>query len=151
MSDKRTYPARPISAVGVVVRRDGQVLIVQRGRSPSYGLWTIPGGAVELGERMQDAAAREVREECGIEIKVGEPIGALDAIIHDEQGNILYHYAIVDFVADYVDGVLTPNEELLGAAWVTPEQLDDYDVPETVREIFFKALKNQDPKGPRDL
>lgn len=137
----REYPIRPIAAVGAAVRRDGQVLIVRRGKSPGYGVWSMPGGAVELGEQMGEAAAREVREECGIEVAVGEPVGVHDAVTRDEHGRILYHYAIVDFVADYLRGTLTPNEELLAAAWVTPEQFDAYDLPFPVRAMLLKALQ----------
>ncbi len=140
MNAARTYPLAPIVAVGAAVRRGEQVLIVQRGKPPSYGVWTVPGGAVELGERMHEAVAREVREECGIEIAVGEPLGVLDLIMRDEQGNVLYHYAIVDFVADYVSGTLTPSDELLAAAWITPDQFDAYDVPAVAREMLLKAL-----------
>lgn len=137
----REYPLRPIVAVGAAVRRGEQVLIVQRGKAPSYGVWTVPGGAVELGERMDEAVVREVREECGIEVAVGEPVGVLDAVTRDEQGHILYHYAIVDFAAEYVSGTLALSDELLGAAWITPDQFDVYDVPSKAREVLLKALQ----------
>jgi 8-oxo-dGTP diphosphatase len=138
---KREYPDQPIVAVGAAVCRDEQVLVVQRGRAPSRGVWTVPGGAVDLGERMAEAAAREVREECGIEIEVGEPVGILDAVVRDEGGRIRFHYAIVDFAARYVSGVLRLNDELLDAAWITPLQFDAYRVPAKAREILDKALR----------
>ena len=138
---KRTYPDRPILAVGAAVcRDDGRVLIVQRGNPPSKGVWTVPGGVVQLGERMADAAAREVREECGIEIAVGEVVGVLDNVVYDERGRIRFHYAIVDLAARYVSGTLAINEELLGAAWVMPDQFAAYQVPEKAQEVLRKAL-----------
>lgn len=140
-NQSREYPQRPIPAVGAAVYRGDQVLIVQRGKAPSKGIWTIPGGGVELGERMADAAAREVREECDIEIKVGEVVGILDNIVYDERGRIQYHYAIVDFAAQYVSGDLHLNDELMDAAWVTIDQLEAYQVPERAQQVLRRALK----------
>jgi 8-oxo-dGTP diphosphatase len=138
---KRTYPDRPILAVGAAVcRDDDRVLIVRRGNAPSKGVWTVPGGVVRLGERMADAAVREVHEECGIEIEVGEMVEILDNIVCDESGRVRFHYAIVDFAARYVGGVLAINEELLDAAWVTPDQFVTYQVPERAQEVLLKAL-----------
>jgi 8-oxo-dGTP diphosphatase len=137
----RTYPERPILAVGAAVCRGEQVLVVQRGREPSLGRWTLPGGAVDLGERMCDGAAREVREECGIEIEVGEVVAVLDNIVRDEDGAVRYHYAIVDFAARYVGGELAPNEELTGAAWITPAQFEEYDIAPQARAALCQALR----------
>jgi ADP-ribose pyrophosphatase YjhB (NUDIX family) len=139
---RREYPERPIVAVGVAVRRDDQVLVVQRGREPSLGMWTIPGGVVDLGECMRDAAAREVREECGIEVEVGRVVGILDNIVRDEDGEIRFHYAIVDFGAQYVSGGLELNDELWGGAWITPDQFDEYDVSPRARAILLEALRS---------
>jgi ADP-ribose pyrophosphatase YjhB (NUDIX family) len=139
----RQYPDRPIVAVGAAVCREGRVLIVQRGKAPSKGVWTVPGGAVHLGETMRQAAAREVEEECGIQIEVGEVVGILDNIIRDKDGaqpGIRYHYAIVDFAAQHVSGELAPSDELMGAAWVDPSELDAYRVPAKAQHVLLKAL-----------
>lgn len=137
---KREYPERPIVAVGAAVCRHGRVLIVQRGKAPSKGVWTVPGGAVDLGEPMRQAAAREVREECSIEINVGKVVGILDNVVRDEQGRIRYHYAIVDFAAQYVTGELDPSDELMDAAWIESEEFDLYQVPSKARQILLAAL-----------
>ena len=137
---QREYPAQPIVAVGAAVCHRGRVLIVRRGRAPSKGVWTVPGGAVDLGETMAQAAAREVKEECDVEIEVGEVVGTLDNIIRDEQGRVRYHYAIVDFAARYVSGDLNPNDELMCATWITPDQFDDYGVPAKARQVLLNAL-----------
>lgn len=144
---RRQYPDRPIVAVGVAVCRGEQVLIARRGRAPSKGVWTVPGGCVQLGERMADAAAREVREECGIEVLVGDAVDALDNVVRDEQGRIRFHFAIVDFAARYVSGKLQPNDELMDAAWVTPDQFDAYRVPDKARRVLFKALALSQERG----
>lgn len=137
---KREYPERPIVAVGAAVCCKGRVLIVQRGKAPSKGVWTVPGGAVDLGETMRQAAAREVKEECGIEVEVGEVVGILDNVVHDEQGRIRYHYAIVDFGAQHISGELCPSDELMGAMWITPAEFDAYSVPAKAREVLLSAL-----------
>ena len=139
---RREYPEQPIVAVGVAVCRHDQVLVVQRGREPSLGMWTIPGGVVDLGERMRDAAAREVREECGIEVEVGQVLGILDNIVRDEDGAIRFHYAIVDFCAEYVSGELRLNDELLGGAWITPDRFDEHNVAPRARTILLEALRS---------
>ena len=137
----REYPNRPVVAVGVAVCREGRVLIVRRGRPPGVGVWTVPGGGVDLGERMEEAAIREVREECGVEVEVGEVVGILDHIVRDEDGRIRFHYAIVDFGAEYVSGILSPNEELLDATWVTPDQLGAYGVADRAQQVLLRALE----------
>jgi ADP-ribose pyrophosphatase YjhB (NUDIX family) len=126
------------------------VLIVQRGKAPSKGVWTVPGGAVDLGETMRQAAAREVLEETGIQIEVGEVVGILDNIVRapaeSRPDAILYHYAIVDFAARYVGGELTPSDELMDAAWVLPAKLDAYHVPAKAQEVLLKALALYEPQ-----
>jgi 8-oxo-dGTP diphosphatase len=138
---KREYPDRPIVAVGAAVCRDGRVLVIQRGREPSRGVWTVPGGAVHLGESMRAAAVREVREECGIEIEVGRVVGILDNVVRDENSAIRYHYAIVDFAARYVSGDLHISDELMDAAWIAPDQFDAYRVPAKARQVLLDALR----------
>ncbi len=137
---RREYPDQPVIAVGAAVCRDGKVLVVQRGREPSRGIWTVPGGVVDLGERMCEAAAREVREECGIHIDVGRVIGILDNIVRDRDDTIRYHYAIVDFGARYVSGELQISDELMDAAWITPDQFDEYDLSQKARAVLLEAL-----------
>jgi ADP-ribose pyrophosphatase YjhB (NUDIX family) len=90
---------------------------------------------------MRDAAAREVREECGLEVDVGQAVGTLDNILRDERGRVRYHYAIVDFAAQYVSGELAINDELMDATWITPEQFDEYDVSPKARAVLLQALR----------
>jgi ADP-ribose pyrophosphatase len=86
--------------VGAIVVRDSRVLLIQRGQPPSEGLWAIPGGRVELGETLQEAAEREIKEETGLTIRARNPIHTFDVILRDEGGRVRFHYVIVDLLAD---------------------------------------------------
>jgi 8-oxo-dGTP pyrophosphatase MutT (NUDIX family) len=104
---------------------------------------------------MREAAAREVQEETGIQIAVGEVVGILDNIIHapaesrppgQHRSDVLYHYAIVDFAAEYVSGDLNVSEELMDAAWVAPSELEGYRVPAKAQAVLLKALSLYDSR-----
>ncbi len=101
---KNAYPAIPRVGVGAIVVKKGKVLLVKRGIEPSKGLWAIPGGTLKLGETLQECAAREIFEETGIKIKVGECIYVFDFIERDKKRKIKFHFVIVDFAADYISG-----------------------------------------------
>ncbi|HEX7588110.1 MAG TPA: NUDIX hydrolase [Anaerolineae bacterium] len=141
MTDSREYPSRPICAVGVVVRRDASVLLVQRGNPPRRGAWSLPGGAVELGESLREAARREVLEECGIEIALGELIDAVDLMQRDDERRLQYHYVLIDFAAAYVDGSLRAASDVLDARWVPRDGLDAYELPAETRRVIDRAMK----------
>jgi ADP-ribose pyrophosphatase len=98
---------------------------------------------VDLGERMREAAAREVREECGIEIEVGPVVEVFDNIVPDDEGRVRFHYTIIDLAARYVSGDLVPNEELMDAAWITLEQFETYGVRPKTQAVLRKALRVQ--------
>ncbi len=143
MRDSREYPSRPICGVGVVVRKDDAVLLIQRGNPPRRGDWGLPGGALELGETLRDAAQREVREECGIEIVLDDVIDAVDIILHDDAGNVQYHYALVDFSATYVSGDLRAASDVLDTRWVSLSELSAFPLPEMTRQVIGKAIKHR--------
>lgn len=140
MTNSREYPPHPIPGVGVVVRQGDQVLLIQRGNPPRRGDWGIPGGAVELGETWREAAVREVREECGIEIKLGDVVDVVDIIVRDDTQGIQYHYAIADFVADYASGDLRAASDVIDARWVSLGELAKFELPRMTRQVIRKAL-----------
>jgi ADP-ribose pyrophosphatase len=123
------YPDSPRAAVGVVVLRQGEsgateVLLVKRDKAPSKGMWAVPGGAVELGETLEQAAEREVYEETGVDVRAGHVVHAFDAIERDVARRIAYHYVIVDVVAQYVAGVAAPGDDASAVAWFPVDALD---------------------------
>ncbi len=94
----RLYPSRPIVGVGAVILRDGEVLIVRRANPPLQGEWSIPGGALDLGEKLRDGVAREVREETGLDVEVGPVLDVFDSIFPDSEGRTQYHYVLIDYL-----------------------------------------------------
>ena len=102
----REYPDRPFVGVGGIVIRGQQVLLVRRGNPPRQGEWSIPGGMLELGEKLRDGVAREIEEETGIAVTPLEVLDVFDSITRDAEGKIQYHYALVDFLCSVVGGAL---------------------------------------------
>lgn len=121
-------------AVGAVVFKNNCVLLVRRGQAPSEGVWAIPGGSVEIGETLQEAAEREILEETGIRIRAGQPIYTFDVIDRDADGKIRFHYVIVDLAADYVSGQPAAGDDAAEARWVSAYEISELEVsPPTLR------------------
>ncbi len=139
-SIKREYPETPIPAVGAVVIHQGKILLVKRAKDPSRGYWSIPGGAIELGERVREALKREVKEECGIEIEVGPVLEVVDSIHRDADGKVRFHYVIIDFLAFPKELEVLPSSDAEEARWFSPEELDDILLPSGTRELLKRAI-----------
>lgn len=114
----REYPDRPILAVGVVLLDGDKVLLIERGRPPNAGRWTVPGGGVEVGESMREAALRELREETGLCCTLGPIVEILERIVPDEAGRPRYHYLIIDFVGTEPRGELRATSDAAAARFV---------------------------------
>lgn len=138
---EREYPQAPIAAVGVVVVRGDQVLLVKRGQEPSRGRWSLPGGAVELGETVTQAAQREVREECGIEVEIGDVIEVIDRIIPDDDGRTRYHYILIDLLARHRSGDPTASSDAAAVRWVSEKELEQLELSQATRRVIRKGLQ----------
>ena len=130
------YPTRPRVAVGAIIFKENHVLLVLRGKPPAQNLWSIPGGSVKLGETLQQAAEREIREETGLNIRAHEPIYTFDVVDRDDNGNIRFHYVIVDLLADVVDGTLRPGDDALEVRWVSSKALKNLKISEATRKLL---------------
>jgi 8-oxo-dGTP diphosphatase len=136
----REYPDYPIVGVGVVVWKDGKVLLIRRGRPPREGDWSLPGGRQKLGETTRQTAIREVREEAGIEIVVGHLLDVIDSVVPDGDGRIRYHYTLADFDAEWHAGEAVAGGDAAALEWVDPADLARYDLwDETERLIALSA------------
>ena len=140
---KRDYPDRPIVGVGAVIVRDGRAVIVQRATEPLRGQWSIPGGAVELGETVRQAAAREAGEETGLEVEVGEVLEVFDSIYPDADGRTRYHYVLIDFLCRPVRGELKAGADAAQARWVEGRELADFKVSESAMRVIRKGLEHE--------
>ena len=143
LSLKREYPSQPIVGVGAVIVHNGKLVLVKRGVDPDKGKWSIPGGAVELGEGVRDTAIREAKEECGLDIElVGDrPMDALDKMVPGEKGCLQYHYVLLQFLARPKGGTLKPTSDVTEARWVPLEEVEKYDLTNSLRLFFKKHLK----------
>ncbi|MFZ5518310.1 MAG: NUDIX hydrolase [Candidatus Zhuqueibacterota bacterium] len=138
----RTYPTAPLIGVGVVLFNENkQVLLVKRGHEPSKNLWSVPGGLVELGERVSEAARREVLEECNLRVEPRDVLAVVDLILRDESDSVKYHYVIIDYLADYVDGELQPQSDVSDAGWFSESDICNLDIPEITLDLLKKAFQ----------
>ena len=135
----RTYPVRPYLAVSAAIFRDGHVLVVRRAMPPSAGVYTLPGGGVELGETLEAAVIREVREETGLEIEPVALAGYRQMIARDAAGRIERHFVILPFAARWVGGEIALNEELSEAKWTLPPGLSELRTTDGLADIVAAA------------
>ena len=137
---KREYPDVPIVGVGAIIRDGARIVLIRRDREPAKGRWSFPGGVVELGETVREAVCREVLEETGLEVEVGDLVAVVDRIQRDEAGRVQYHYVILDFLARPVGGSLQAADDAGEVRWAGLAELDGMDVTEQAKEIAQKLL-----------
>ena len=130
----------PRVGVGAVVVHEGRVLLIRRGKEPLRGRWVVPGGTVEAGETLHDALVREVLEETGLTVQPREVVLVFDRILR-EGTEVRYHYVIVDYLCDYVGGTLKAGSDAEDAAFVAPDRLGDYDIPEKALAVVLDGFR----------
>lgn len=140
MADERSYPQRPFLAVSAAIIRDGKVLIVRRARKPALNLYSLPGGAVEIGESLVDAVVREVREETALDVEPVALAGHREAIMRDRDGRVERHFVILSFASRWLKGEPVLNDELDDARWIDPGELSGYRTTEGLAEIVTAAV-----------
>jgi 8-oxo-dGTP diphosphatase len=136
---KREYPETPLIGVGAVIVERDRVALVKRGHPPLAGEWSIPGGALEVGEMLREAAVREAREETGLTVATAEILGVYDRVLR-EGARVLYHYVLIDFLCHPVSGELAPGSDAQEARWFTREQIDGLSLAADTAEVVRKGL-----------
>jgi len=137
MSSRRVYPKKPLVGVGILIRQGDKYLLIQRAAEPDKGLWSVPGGMIEIGERSTEAAVREVYEETGLVVEILRILDVIDKIIMDEN-KVKFHFVIVDYIAEYKRGTLKASSDALNARWVTAEEFRDYELSPTLMVLLKK-------------
>ena len=135
MSGRRLYPEKPLVG-GVLIQDDDRYLLINRAAEPDTGLWSIPGGVVELGERAKEAAMREAFEETGLEVEIVGVLGVVDKIVEGDGNGIKFHFVIVDYLAYPVGGSLEASSDALDVRWVRPSDFQDYEMSPTLVELL---------------
>ncbi len=138
----REYPSQPVVGVGAVIIKDGKILLVKRGNEPNKYMWSIPGGIVKVGETLAEALKREVAEEVGLEIEVGDVACVSEEIFRDEDNKIRFHYVIIDFFAEVVGGELKADSDALDARWVPLDDIYSLEVVDFVKRLINKLKSN---------
>ena len=146
MKARREYPSRPLVGAGALVYKGAKVLLIKRKYPPNEGRWALPGGLVELGERVQDAVLREVKEETGLEVAL-EGLMDVGTDIHlDEMSKPRYHYVLVDYLARPIGGRVKLNAESLAFGWFTYEQAKMLDMSDGTRDVLALHFRGQSKK-----
>jgi 8-oxo-dGTP diphosphatase len=136
----REYPETPFIGVGAVIVDDRRVALVKRGHAPLLGEWSIPGGVLEVGEMLREAAVREAREETGLVVEPGEILGVFDRVVREE-GRVRFHYVLIDFLCRRVSGELRAGSDAEQVRWFTPDEICSLKLAEDTAQVIRKGLK----------
>jgi len=137
---KREFPDQPLVGVGAIIIEHGRVILVKRAHPPIAGQWSLPGGALEVGELVREAAAREAREETGLLVETGELLGVYDRVLRDSGGRVQYHYVLVDFLCRVVGGQLYAASDAAEVRWFSREQISGLGLADDTLEVIRKGF-----------
>ena len=143
MPDNRRYPKRPVLGVGALIFHRNKILLVERGKEPLKGYWSLPGGALETGETLEQGVIREVREETGLEVKPLRVLEIFERIMRDPQGAPEYHYVLIDYVCRVTGGSLRAADDASRAAWVAQDRLSAYRITAGTLTVIEKGFRER--------
>ena len=138
---KREYPDSPLVGVGAIIIERGRVVLVKRGHAPLAGEWSIPGGALEVGETLREAVVREVLEETGIAIEPSDLLGVYDRVLRDKEGRTIYHYVLIDFLCRRLDGEPRASGDAEEARWFTKQEVGQLPLPPDTQDVIRKGFE----------
>jgi 8-oxo-dGTP diphosphatase len=143
--DSRRYPSRPFLGVGALIFDNEKLLIVERASEPFKGYWSLPGGIVECGEKLEQGIRREVLEETGLEVEALSVFEIFERIIPDGEGRIEYHYVLIDYLCRPIGGRLSAASDVSQVAWVTEQNLRDYRLTDGTLSVVERAFAKLQP------
>jgi 8-oxo-dGTP diphosphatase len=138
---QREFPESPLVGVGAIIIENGRVVLVKRAHPPLQDQWSIPGGVLEVGELVREAAVREAREETGVVVEPVELLGVYDRVLRDADGRVQYHYVLIDFLCRRVAGDLAAAGDAAEARWFLPEELPGLKLAEDTAEVIGKGFE----------
>jgi ADP-ribose pyrophosphatase YjhB (NUDIX family) len=140
---KREYPDVPLVGVGAIIIEGERVVLVKRGHPPLAGEWSIPGGMLELGETVSQAAVREALEETSLEVEVVCLLGVYDRVLRDADDRTRYHYVLIDFLCRKVSGDCRAADDATEARWFTREEVGSLGLPQDTADAIRLGFENQ--------
>ncbi len=140
---KRDYPDRPILGVGAVIVSQGRALLVRRATEPLKGEWSVPGGVLELGEKLHDGVRREVLEETGLQVEPQQVLEVFDSIFNDQQGRTQYHFVLIDYLCSVTRGEARAGSDVSEVKWVAEDELAALELRESIERVLRKGLTAQ--------
>ena len=138
---KREFPEIPLVGVGAIIIDGGRVVLVKRANPPQQAQWSIPGGALEVGELVREAAVREAREETGLVVQPGELLGVFDRVLRDAENRVQYHYVLIDFLCRCIGGELRAGSDAAEVRWFQPDELAGLNLAEDTLGVIRKAFE----------
>jgi len=137
---QREFPATPLIGIGAIIIEDSRVLLVKRAHPPLQAQWSIPGGVLEVGELVREAAIREAREETGLIVEPEALLGVYDRVLRNAEQRVQYHYVLIDFLCRQVGGELLAADDAAEARWFRREELLPLNLAEDTLDVIGKGF-----------
>jgi ADP-ribose pyrophosphatase YjhB (NUDIX family) len=137
---RREFPEVPLVGVGAIIIEGDRVVLVKRAHPPLQAEWSIPGGVLEVGELVREAAIREAREETGLTVETGELLGVYDRVLHNPEKRVQYHYVLIDFLCRRVAGDLAAASDAAEVSWFTREELPGMNLAADTLDVIHKGF-----------